>query len=109
LHRKRESNQTPGRTLQTRRNGAGGSRVTRFGINRRFRSSIGFARVIELVPNVPGMEELIEITMAPKVIKSLSITLVEAVKEIERLIKKLELDKEFLAEQDTGEEEIQIE
>jgi hypothetical protein len=31
--RKRESNQTPGRTSQTRRNTADGSRVTRFGIS----------------------------------------------------------------------------
>src|ERR1019366_5346079 len=31
-HRKRESNQTPGRALQTGRNVADGSRVTRFGI-----------------------------------------------------------------------------
>jgi hypothetical protein len=32
-HRKRESNQTPGRALQTGRNVADGSRVTRFGIS----------------------------------------------------------------------------
>src|SRR5664279_4309904 len=33
--RKRESNQTPGRALQTGRNVVDGSRVTRFGITRR--------------------------------------------------------------------------
>ena len=32
-HRKRESNQTPGRTSQTRRNAADGSRVTRLGMS----------------------------------------------------------------------------